>query len=134
MAWLMSEARVLASIDVADSRSKMAKGLLGRDGIEGAYAIPHCRWIHTMGMQFDLDVAYVDASDTVIKIERVRRHRIALPVPKAQMVIEAQAGAFERWGLRVGDPIELRLTDEHPDTHTDPHPGPHSDPASDPAT
>ena len=39
MAWLMTEARVLASIDVANSHSAKAKGLLGRDDIDGAYAI-----------------------------------------------------------------------------------------------
>jgi hypothetical protein len=29
-------------------------------------------------------------------------------VPKAAWVIEAQAGAFERWGLVTGDVVELR--------------------------
>lgn len=118
MAWLMSEARVLASIDVADTHAERAKGLIGRDGIEGAFAIPRCRWVHTFGMKFAIDVAYVDATSTVIKIDKIQRHRMALPVPKAKMVIEARAGAFERWGLRVGDPIEIRLTD--PDTGPDP--------------
>jgi uncharacterized membrane protein (UPF0127 family) len=27
---------------------------------------------------------------------------------KARLVIEAEAGAFERWGLRRGDHLELR--------------------------
>ena len=121
MAWLMSEARVLASIDLASSRAERAKGLLGRDGLEGAFAIPHCRWVHTLGMRFDIDVAYVDAADVVIKIDHLRRNRVALPVPKSRLVIEARAGAFERWGLRVGDPVELRLTEPDPS----PDPGPH---------
>jgi uncharacterized membrane protein (UPF0127 family) len=116
MSWLMSEARVLASIDVADGRSERAKGLLGRDDIVGAFAIPRCRWVHTIGMRFPIDVAYVDAADVVIKIACMRRHRLALPVPKARMVIEARAGAFERWGLKVGDPLEIRYVEEHPDT------------------
>jgi hypothetical protein len=30
------------------------------------------------------------------------------PEPRAVMVIEAQAGAFERWGLVKGQPVELR--------------------------
>lgn len=113
MAWLMSEARVLASVDVATSRATRAKGLLGRDTFEGAFAIPKCRWVHTIGMRFPLDVAYVDATDTVIKIATMRPHRFACPVPKARTVIEARAGSFERWGLRLGDPIEIRVTDPH---------------------
>ena len=111
MAWLLSETRVLASVDLAESRADRTKGLLGRDHIEGAMVIPRCRWVHTMGMRFDIDVAYVDATNVVIKIDTLRRHRMALPVPRAQMVIEARAGAFERWGLRVGDPVEIRLAD-----------------------
>jgi uncharacterized membrane protein (UPF0127 family) len=113
MAWLMSEARVLASLDVATSRTSRAKGLLGRDTFEGAFAIPKCRWVHTIGMRFPIDVAYVDADDVVIKVATMRPHRFACPVPKARTVIEARAGSFERWSLRVGDPIEIRTTDPH---------------------
>jgi uncharacterized membrane protein (UPF0127 family) len=113
MAWLMSEARVLASVDVASKRTKKAKGLLGRETLEGAFAIQNCRWVHTIGMRFAIDVAYVDASGVVIKISTMRRHRLALPVPKGRMVLEARAGSFERWGLHVGDPVEIRLTNPH---------------------
>jgi len=31
-----------------------------------------------------------------------------LPVWKARSVIEAEAGSFERWGLHVGDRVEIR--------------------------
>ena len=36
------------------------------------------------------------------------RYRMGWPVRDAAWVIEAQAGAFERWNLRVGDTVELR--------------------------
>jgi uncharacterized membrane protein (UPF0127 family) len=117
MAWLMSEARVMASIDVAETHAQRAKGLLGRHDIEGAFAIPRCRWVHTLGMRFDIDVAFVgtvDGHDVVVKIDLMRRRRLAMPVLRAHTVIEARAGAFERWGLKVGDPIEIRLTDADP--------------------
>lgn len=114
MAWLMSEARVLASIDVAEDWKARSKGLLGRDTVEGAYAIPKCRWIHTVGMRFAIDVAYLDARGTVIKVATMHRHRLALPVLKARSVIEAKAGSFERWGLKVGMPLEIRATDPNP--------------------
>lgn len=67
-----------------------------------------CRWVHTIGMRFPLDVAYVDSDGVVVKAVRMGRHRIGLPVPKASWVIEAEAGAFERWGLSTGDVVELR--------------------------
>jgi uncharacterized membrane protein (UPF0127 family) len=114
MAWLMSEARVLASVDVAGSRLAKAKGLLGRDTLDGAFVIPHCRWVHTVGMRFPIDVAYVDAAGNVIKTSTMHRHRVAPPVLKARYVVEARAGSFERWGLRVGDPLEIRDTEARP--------------------
>ncbi len=113
MSWLMSEARVFASIEIADDHRARLKGLLGRDTIEGAFVIPSCRWVHTIGMRFPLDIAYVNAANVVIKTESLQRHRVGMPVPRCRMVIEAKAGAFERWGLRVGDPIEIRTTDPH---------------------
>ncbi len=70
--------------------------------------IKQCRWVHTMGMRFDLDVAYVNKSGTVVKVQRLKRHRMAMPVPSACQVVEAEAGAFDRWELRVGDLLELR--------------------------
>src|SRR5262245_31760440 len=111
MAWLMSEARVMASVDVATSHGERAKGLIGRDDVEGALAIPKCRWVHTIGMKFPIDVAYVDSENNVIKVATMPPHRVGLPVPKARMVIEAKSGAFERWGLKVGTPLEIRSTD-----------------------
>jgi uncharacterized membrane protein (UPF0127 family) len=34
--------------------------------------------------------------------------RIAMPRRRCRCVVEAEAGGFERWGLRVGDQLELR--------------------------
>ena len=106
--WLVSDAHVLASAEVADDRRARRRGLLHRDGFEGALVLRPCRWVHTVGMRFPLDVAYVDADGTVVKTVRMARHRVGFPVPKAAWVIEAQAGAFERWGLSIGDVVELR--------------------------
>lgn len=108
MAWLVVEGRVLASADVAVGRSSRTRGLLGRDGLEGAMVLRPCRWIHTFGMRFALDVAYLDAEGAVLKTLRMRPGRLGIPVWHARTVIEAEAGAFGRWGLRVGDVIEIR--------------------------
>ena len=59
-------------------------------------------------IRFAIDVAYVGPDDTVVKLACVKRNRLPMPVGKARYVVEARAGAFERWGLHVGDPIEIR--------------------------
>lgn len=114
MAWLVSEGRVLASADVADSRSERARGLLGRDGVEGALVLRPCRWVHTLGMRFAIDVAYLDADGTVVKTLHMRRHRLGVPVWRARSVVEAAEGSFARWDLRVGDTVEVRDGDASP--------------------
>jgi hypothetical protein len=111
MAWLVSDARVLASAEIAAGGAARRRGLLGRDGIEGALVIERCGWVHTVGMRFPIDVAYVDDEGVVVKTARMSRARIGMPVRGCAMVIEAEAGAFARWELRVGDPIELSLDD-----------------------
>ena len=112
MAWLLCEARVLASAEMADERRTRRRGLLGRDGYEGALVLQPCRWVHTVGMKFGIDVAYLDAGGRVLKTVHMKRHRIGAPVWHARMTIEAEGGAFARWGLRVGDTIEVRTDDE----------------------
>ncbi len=111
MPWLVSDARVFASADVASNRSARRNGLLGRDGFEGALVLRPCRWVHTIGLRFPLDVAYLDDEGVVVKTVRMPRRRVGMPVWKARTVIEAEAGAFERWGLQVGDVIEVRDDD-----------------------
>ena len=76
--------------------------------MEGALVIAPCRWIHTIGMKFPIDVAYLDDDGVVVKTIQMQRFRVGIPVWNARSVIEAEAGAFGRWGLRVGDRIEVR--------------------------
>ena len=96
---------------VADGRSSRRRGLLGRDHMEGALVLRPCRWIHTIGMRFPIDVAYLDEEGVVIKTMQMHRHRVGMPVWRGDHVIEAEAGAFARWGLRVGDVIDVRDDD-----------------------
>ncbi len=106
--WLVCGDRVLASAERANRRGSRARGLLGRDGIGGALVLTPCRSVHTLGMRFAIDVAYLDEQGIVIKIVRMHRNRAGWPVWKAKSVVEAEAGAFERWGLQLGQQVELR--------------------------
>ena len=44
----------------------------------------------------------------VVKTMQMHQRRVGVPVWRASTVIEAEAGAFARWGLRVGDVVEIR--------------------------
>ena len=79
-----------------------AHGLLGRDGIDGALLLQPGRWVHTLGMRFPIDVAFCGRDRTVIATVRMERHRVGRPRLRAACVVEAEAGAFARWGLVAG--------------------------------
>ena len=108
MAWLLRDGEVLASLEVADARRSRRKGLLGRDGIDGALLLVPAKSVHTIGMRFPIDVAWCDAELRVLRTIRLPRHRLSRPVPRAHSVIEAAAGSFAHWNLQVGDQLERK--------------------------
>lgn len=108
MAWLLRDGEVLAAIEVADGFAGRSRGLLGRDGIEGAMLIRPARSVHTVGMRFVIDVAFCDKDMAVVDTITMRRFRVSRPRLRARCVVEAEAGAFERWGLRPGDRLEIK--------------------------
>jgi hypothetical protein len=116
VAWLLRDGKVLATVDIASTRAARRRGLLGRDGIEGALLLQPAHSVHTLNMRFPIDVAYcvpsepgpVVASLTVLETVCMSRFRLGRPRLKASCIIEAEAGAFERWGLRTGDRLEVR--------------------------
>jgi uncharacterized membrane protein (UPF0127 family) len=108
VAWLLRDGDVLASLEVAAHRRARRKGLLGRDGIEGALLLAPARSVHSIGMRFPIDVAWLDGDLTVLRTVRLDRNRVSRPVLRARSVLEAEAGAFARWGLHVGDQLERK--------------------------
>lgn len=108
MPWLVRDGEVLASLEVTSSRRDRRRGLLGRDGLAGALLLRPCASVHTVGMRFDLDVAFCDEDLKVLETVRMRRWRVGLPRRGARCVLEAEAGAFERWRLRPGDQLEVK--------------------------
>lgn len=108
MAWLVRDEEVLASLEVADSFSTRLRGLTGRDGIDGALLIEPTKSVHTFGMRFPIDVAFCDREMTVLATATLRPRRLTRPHLKAHCVVEAEAGAFERWRLAPGDHLEVR--------------------------
>jgi hypothetical protein len=107
-AWLLREGQVLAALDVADHPMDRMRGLLGRATYDGAMLLPQTRAVHTLFMHFAIDVAYLRPDLSVRAVATMPRWRVGLPRPGCRCVLEASAGSFERWGLRVGDRLEMR--------------------------
>jgi hypothetical protein len=100
---------VAASVEIADTHAKKRRGLLGRESLPGGSAIvlPSCNAVHTVGMRFTIDVAFVDGRGLVRKIVRnLVPWRIAV-APTARTTIEFAAGELERRGVNIGDRLYL---------------------------
>ena len=108
MPWLVHEGRVLASLEIADSRADRRKGLLGRDGIDGALLLRPAKSVHTVKMKFAIDVAHLDDDLTVLAVTTMAPGRVGKWSPRAKSVVEAEAGSFRKWGLEVGMQLEIR--------------------------
>lgn len=108
MPWLLRDGEVLASLEVAENWRSRSNGLLGRHGIEGAILLRPARAVHTLGMKFAIDVAFLDGDLTVIRVVSMRRWRVGRPVMRARAVLEAERGAFRDWELRPGDKLEIK--------------------------
>ena len=108
MPWLVREGEVLASVEVAQRPRQRVRGLLGRDVVEGGMVLRPCRQVHTVGMRFPIDVAFCDRDGRVLRVATVPPWRLTRPVWRAGFVIEAAAGAFDRWRLRPGDHVEVK--------------------------
>jgi uncharacterized membrane protein (UPF0127 family) len=89
------------------------KGLLGRKGLlagEGLWIVP-CEAVHTIGMQFPIDLVYVDKKLQVKKIRSsVGPWRISACFT-AHSVLELPSGTIRETLTRVGDHLEVSPVD-----------------------
>jgi uncharacterized membrane protein (UPF0127 family) len=108
MPWIVRNGDVLATAEIADTTRARRRGLVGRDGFEGALVLRPCRHVHTARMKFTLDVALCDAEGRVLRTCTLPPWRVSPLLRGTAFVVEAEAGAFERWRLREGDVLELR--------------------------
>ena len=106
--WLVRDGEVLAAAEQPATRRGRAKGLLGRDGIDGALVLRPCRQVHTFRMRFAIDIAFFDRDGMILRTGTLAPWRVSPIVWRAAGILEAEAGALDRWELRVGDRIALK--------------------------
>ena len=104
---------VLASeVELVDTEWTRIKGLLGRRAVDfasgnGLWIVPS-QGVHTLGMSFPIDVAYLDSGYRVIHVcHRLAPFRIAALKLKARSVIELPAGTLAHTETSIGDVLEI---------------------------
>jgi uncharacterized membrane protein (UPF0127 family) len=108
--WVLRDGEVLAAADLADTLGDRTRGLIGKKSYDGVMILPRTRSIHSFGVRFALDVAFLDREMKVLAMVRLSRWRMTMPRLRASQALEARAGSFDRWGLRLGDRLEFRPT------------------------
>ncbi|MEU9380956.1 DUF192 domain-containing protein [Streptomyces sp. NPDC048279] len=103
---------VTVPLEIATSYRARAKGLLGRDSLDGAMLLSPAGSIHTLRMRMPIDVAYLDRRLTVIALRTMPPGRLGLPRPRSRHVLEAEAGAMAGWGVRVGTRVSIETEAE----------------------
>jgi uncharacterized membrane protein (UPF0127 family) len=63
--------------------------------------------VHTVGMRFAIDVVWCARDGRVVRVATVAPGWVTRPVWSARSVIEADAGAAARWGVRPGDVVRV---------------------------
>jgi uncharacterized protein len=103
-----------SELALADTHWTRLRGLLGtspddfRNG-KGLWIVP-CHGVHTLGMGFPIDVAYLDQNGIVVHMERsLRPWRVAPVRRRAASVLELPSQALAQTGTEMGDKIEIIL-------------------------
>jgi len=105
--WLLRDGDVVCALEMTDTAAERG-ALRGRDGCEGALHLEGARAVHTAGMRFPVDVAFLSHDLTVLRLTTVRPWRVAVGGRHARSAVQTEGGALERWGVCVGDKLEVR--------------------------
>ncbi len=88
---------------VAGSRRSRALGLARLDELASGHALllEPCRSVHTAGMRFALDLVWLDAAGTPLRVDRDVAPRRLRTCRRARSVLEARAGEGERFAAAL---------------------------------
>lgn len=106
------------SVIVAWSVWSRVRGLLARpEPLPGSgLLIPRCSSVHTVGMAYPIDIAFLDKRMTVVAIhERVPPGRLRISQRGAAFALELRAGDAERLRLTLGQPFSVLLAPNRED-------------------
>lgn len=96
---------------VADTHVSRAVGLMGSSFPQPPLWIDKASSVHTFGMRFAIDVAFVDRAGTVLDVVSMRPWRLGRPRRRCASVLEAVAGTFEDLGIARTSVLSLRAPD-----------------------
>ena len=107
-------AYLATELSVADTYWSRLRGLMGTNSTtlpagSGLWIVPS-RGVHTLGMRFPIDVAYLDRGKAVVYMAHdLKPWRVAPVNMKTSSVIELPGNTLKSTGTAIGDEIEIAL-------------------------
>lgn len=95
-----------AQVAVADSWWRRLRGLLARPPLESGEGLLllNCASVHTVGMRYPIDVAFLDAEGRVVRsITALAPWRLGVGGEGAVHALELPPGRLEETGTKSGD-------------------------------
>jgi uncharacterized membrane protein (UPF0127 family) len=99
------------SVAVADSWWRRFRGLVARPAMKhgDGMLLLECGSVHTLGMAYPIDVAFLDAEGTIVRhIARLGPWRVGLGGPEAVHALELPAGRLDETGMVPGVRLSWR--------------------------
>jgi uncharacterized membrane protein (UPF0127 family) len=103
---------IAVDAECADTLFSRLRGLMARPSNaftegQGLWILPS-EGIHTFGMRFPIDAAYLDAKGKILRVYHgLRPWRLAAVTLRARSVLELPAGTLKRTGTEAGDVLEF---------------------------
>lgn len=100
---------LIQKLSVAQSWMERTVGLLNRSSLaaDEALMINRCRWVHSFGMRFPIDLLFVDSQLTIVHAQALLQHRVSPIVWRARHTIELPHGCIKNNALRVGQRLRI---------------------------
>ena len=109
---------LVSDLEVAETGWRRTKGLIGRSARnfnkgKGLWLLP-CEGVHTIGMAFPIDVAYLDSDDRVVHMyQNLRPFRVGKVKRRVKSVLELPAGVLAESRTEVGDHLQFLISEEN---------------------
>ena len=109
------------NVRVARTHWTRLRGLIGTEKSafqpgQALWIVP-CRGVHTLAMDFPLDVIYLDHTGCAVDVQaEVKPWRFAPVRLQAASVLELPSGVIERSGTVIGDHIEIVQSNQPEET------------------
>lgn len=103
--WFMDITGQVDKLEFASSVPQRLRGMLFRDPDDVTRILVPCRDVHTFGMRYPLDIAFISKDGYVLDVFRNVSSKQRLRNPKASIVAERFSKQGE-W-LKAGDVIKL---------------------------